>query len=55
MQWYATGQVEGESSFDEVIRQLNLVGNDGTGLYMLDQEMAARPFTPLPGIVNRVA
>ena len=55
LQWYVTEQVEEESSFDEVIRQLNLVGDDGTGLYMLDQEMAARPFAPLPGIVNRVA
>ena len=55
LQWYVEEQVEEEASVDEVLQQLKIVGDDGTGLFILDKEMAARVFTPLPGVENRMA
>lgn len=45
LQWFVGEQVEEESSVDEVIRQLKLVGEDSGGLFMLDRELGARVFT----------
>lgn len=45
LQWYVAEQVEEESSADEVVQKLKLVGDD-SGLFMLDQELGQRVFTP---------
>lgn len=55
LQWYVDEQVEEENSVDKVIKQLALVKGDGPGLWMLDQEMGTRMFTPLPGVETRMA
>jgi ferritin len=55
LQWYVDEQVEEENHVDGVIKQLNIVKDDGPGLWMLDQEMGLRTFVPLPGIENRMA
>jgi len=46
LQWFVTEQVEEEASADAVIQKLNLIGNFGPGIFMMDQEMANRVFTP---------
>ncbi len=46
LQWFVSEQVEEEASVDEVVQKLKLIGNDGGGLFMIDQELAQRVFTP---------
>ena len=48
LQWFVTEQVEEESSADEIVQKLKLIGNDPSGLFMLDQALATRVFTPPP-------
>jgi ferritin len=45
LQWFVTEQVEEEASADGVVQQLRLAGSDGSGLFMLDRELATRVFT----------
>jgi len=45
LQWFVTEQVEEEASTDQVVQKLKLAGQDGSGLFMIDQELAARVFT----------
>jgi len=49
LQWFVTEQVEEEASADAVVQKLKLVGKDGGGLFMLDQELGNRVFTPPAG------
>ncbi len=42
LQWFVGEQVEEETSVDDIIQKLKLVGNDGTGLFMIDKELSAR-------------
>jgi ferritin len=46
LQWFVAEQVEEEASVDEVAQKLKIIGGDGGGLFMLDQELAQRVFTP---------
>lgn len=46
LRWFVTEQVEEEDTADSVRQQLELVGDNGQGLLMLDREMGARVFTP---------
>ena len=46
LEWFITEQVEEEASVDEVAQKLKLIGGDGGGLFMIDQELAQRVFTP---------
>lgn len=43
MQWFVTEQVEEEGQLTELLQKLKLIGGEGTGLFMIDQELAARP------------
>lgn len=45
LQWFVAEQVEEEASADAVVQRLRLVGNDGGGLFMVDQELSSRVFT----------
>ena len=49
LQWFITEQVEEETSADSVVQKLKLIGNEGGGLYLLDQELGRRTFVPPPG------
>jgi len=49
LQWFITEQVEEETSADSIVQKLKMIGSEGGGLYLLDQELAQRVFTPLPG------
>lgn len=46
LQWFVAEQVEEESSADEIVQRLRLLGEDRSGLFMLDQELGQRIFTP---------
>lgn len=48
LQWFVTEQVEEEANADAVIRQLKLIANDKSGLFMIDRELATRVFVPPP-------
>ena len=43
MQWYVTEQIEEESSVEDILKKLELMGNSGTGLFMRDRELKTRP------------
>ena len=43
LQWFVKEQVEEEASAIEVLKKFKLTGGKGNGLFMLDQELAARP------------
>ncbi len=49
LQWFITEQVEEETSADSVVQKLKLIGGEGGGLFLLDQELGQRFFTPPPG------
>lgn len=49
LQWFVTEQVEEEATADAVVQKLKLIGDDGGGMFMVDQEMGARVFTPPAG------
>jgi ferritin len=42
LQWYVNEQVEEENSAAEVIRMLELAGESGPGLLMVDGRLASR-------------
>lgn len=48
LQWFVTEQVEEEENDREIIAKLKLIGDNGQGLLMLDNELGARVFTPPP-------
>jgi ferritin len=46
MQWFVTEQIEEEENDRDIIGKLKLIGDNGQGLLMLDNELATRVFTP---------
>lgn len=46
LQWYVAEQVEEEESSSGVLQKVRLAGDSSSGLFMLDQELAQRVFTP---------
>jgi len=46
LQWFVTEQVEEEATVNEIIAKLKIVNNDGYGLLMIDNELAARTVQP---------
>ncbi len=48
LQWFVTEQIEEESNDNDIIAKLKLVGDTGAGLFMIDNELALRLFTPPP-------
>jgi len=46
LRWFVTEQVEEEESASEVVEKLKLVGDATEGLFMLDNELGQRVFTP---------
>lgn len=49
LQWFVSEQVEEETSADNIVQKLRLLGGDGGALFLLDQELGRRTFTPPPG------
>jgi ferritin len=49
LQWFVTEQIEEEASTSKVAQMLEMVGDSGNGLLMLDRELGTRTFTmPAP-------
>jgi ferritin len=46
LQWFVDEQVEEESSADEIVQKLKLIGKNGSGLFMIDRELGQRVYTP---------
>lgn len=51
LDWFVKEQVEEEKNADDLIKKMKLFGGDSKGLYMLNQELAARVYTPTTSIV----
>ncbi len=49
LQWFVGEQVEEETSADAIVQKLKLIGGEGGGLFLLDQELGRRVFVPPPG------
>lgn len=45
LQWFISEQVEEEDNCRTLIDKFSLVGDNGMGIYMLDNELAARTYT----------
>ena len=50
LDWFVDEQREEEESADSMVNRYNLFGSDPRGLYLLDQEYAARTYAP-PSLV----
>ena len=48
LQWFITEQIEEEENDREIIAKLKLIGDNGYGLLMLDNELGTRVFVPPP-------
>jgi ferritin len=46
LQWFVAEQVEEESSADEIVQKLKLIGDAREAIFMLDKELGQRVFTP---------
>ena len=46
LRWFVDEQVEEEASARTIIQKLKLIGNEGSGLFLVDTELAQRVFTP---------
>jgi ferritin len=46
LQWFVNEQVEEEKSADDIVQKLKLVSDAPGGMYLLDQELGQRVFTP---------
>ena len=44
LQWYVTEQVEEEATLNTIIDKIKLIGDNGYGLYAIDQELGTRVF-----------
>jgi len=45
LQWFVTEQVEEEANVEEIIQKIDMIGDNKSVLYMLDNELAARVLT----------
>ncbi len=46
LQWFVTEQVEEEANVEEIIQKIEMIGDNKSGLYMLDNELGARVESP---------
>ena len=51
LQWFVTEQIEEEENDREIIAKLKLIGDNGQGILMLDNELGTRVFVPPPATV----
>ncbi|KLU59544.1 putative ferritin-1 [Peptococcaceae bacterium CEB3] len=52
LQWFITEQAEEEENMGRVLKRLKLVKEDSAGLFIIDNELAQRVYTPaaIPGL-----
>lgn len=46
LKWFIDEQVEEENTFNSILKKLRRIGDNPAALYMLDDELAARTYTP---------
>lgn len=46
LKWFIDEQVEEENTFNSILKKLKRIGDNPAALYMLDDELAARTYTP---------
>lgn len=46
LNWYVDEQVEEEATFQELIDKMKMIGGQGHGMLMLNNELATRTYTP---------
>ena len=46
LQWFITEQIEEEANVNDILQQLKLIGGEGSGLFMIDRQLATRVFVP---------
>ena len=46
LDWFVKEQGEEETNADDLIKRFRLFGGDSKGLYMLDNELGTRVYTP---------
>ena len=46
LQWFVTEQVEEEANVEEIIQKIEMIGDNKSGLYMLDNELGTRVTAP---------
>ena len=46
LQWFVTEQVEEESNVEEIVQKIDMIGDNKSGLYMLDNELGSRSAAP---------
>ncbi|MBD3228382.1 MAG: ferritin [Candidatus Lokiarchaeota archaeon] len=46
LNWYVDEQVEEEANASELVEKLKMTGKNGSAIFMLDKELAARVFNP---------
>jgi len=44
LQWFVTEQIEEEANDNEIIGKLEMIGDKGNGLYLIDRELGQRTF-----------
>lgn len=44
LQWFVTEQIEEEANTNDILQQLKLIGGEGSGLFMIDRQLATRVF-----------
>lgn len=49
LQWFVSEQVEEEANADDVVQKLKLIGDNPSGLFLLDNELSKRTFAAEPG------
>jgi ferritin len=49
LQWFVSEQVEEESTVDDIVQKLKLVGQADGGIFMIDRELAGRALPQAPG------
>ncbi len=49
LKWFIDEQVEEEDTFAKIVKKLERMGENSSGLFMLDAELATRVFTPPVG------
>jgi ferritin len=55
LKWYVDEQVEEEANVTRILSKLKLIGGEGHGLLMIDQDLSTRVFTPPPAGGNGTA
>jgi ferritin len=46
LQWFITEQVEEEALIENIIKKLDMIGDNSSALYLLNDELAKRTFNP---------